>query len=517
MTKVYSYSRFSTSEQAAGDSLRRQTDAAEKWAAARGLELDRRLSLADQGVSAYRGMNTEEDRGLGGFLYACRAGLIEPGSYLLVESLDRISRMPPRRAQRVLDEIVDCGVTIVTLNDGQEFTSERLDNDPMALILSLLVSWRAHEESKTKGRRVSAAWEEKRRRVRAGEAEKLTERAPAWLRWTRSGWKVIEERAAIVRRVYAMTIAGHGENKIASTFNAEGVPVLRHGTMWHRSAVSRLLQSQSVIGRLLPGRIEYIGGRRVRVVEDPIEGAFPAIITQEDWATVRALKDGNTARPRGRHGSAPVRSYLAGLARCPDCGAAMTRVNKGATAKGGRPKLVCSKAKAGKAKHYVSVPQDEVERAIRERWSKLMEDAPAGDRSPELDRLVQDLEGAVGAVVDSLDHLTALLARSPSAALAAQIRKTEESLRVYQAELADARDRQSLADVGVVHARLATLQDAIEPDEGEPVDPGRVNAALRALFSRVTVDHREGVLYFNWRQGGAPCGIRYSWAGMWAD
>jgi hypothetical protein len=46
MGKVYSYTRFSTPEQAAGDSYRRQTEAAQKWAAARGLVLDDRLSFS---------------------------------------------------------------------------------------------------------------------------------------------------------------------------------------------------------------------------------------------------------------------------------------------------------------------------------------------------------------------------------------------------------------------------------------------------------------------------------------
>jgi len=513
MPKVYSYTRFSTPEQAAGDSLRRQTEAAQRWAASRGLELDTRLSLSDLGVSAYRGTNAGEDQGLGGFIFACRQGLIEAGSFLLVESLDRISRMSPRRAQRLLDDIVDCGVTIVSLSDGQEYSAERLDNDPMALMVALMVAWRAHEESKVKGRRVAAAWEEKRRKVRAGEAVKLTERAPAWLRWDGQGWAVDEAKAATVRRVYALALAGHGEHKIAVILNEEGVPVLGRGKMWHRSSVAKLLRNAAVIGRLVPGRIEFHEGKRQRVLEEAIEGAFPSIISPEDWGAVRALKDGTTSRPRGRHGASPIQSFFAGLARCPDCGAAMTRVMKGRSARGGRPKLVCTKAKAGREKHYVTVPQADVEAALLRGWPNLMEQAPAGERSPELDKQVRDLEGAVDSVVSSLENLTALLSRNPSATLAAQIRKTEESLRVYQEELTAARDRQSLADAGVIHARLSQLQDALEPaEEGEAVDPAKVNAALRTLFSGVTIDHRHGALLFHWRQGGEPCHITYSGA-----
>jgi hypothetical protein len=47
--KAYSYVRFSTPEQAKGDSHRRQTEKAAKYAAENGLELDTELRLADLG------------------------------------------------------------------------------------------------------------------------------------------------------------------------------------------------------------------------------------------------------------------------------------------------------------------------------------------------------------------------------------------------------------------------------------------------------------------------------------
>ena len=53
--RAYSYIRFSTPEQMKGDSLRRQTEAAEKYAAINGLDLDDELTFRDLGVSAYTG------------------------------------------------------------------------------------------------------------------------------------------------------------------------------------------------------------------------------------------------------------------------------------------------------------------------------------------------------------------------------------------------------------------------------------------------------------------------------
>ena len=54
-TKAYSYVRFSSPQQALGDSLRRQTEKAERYAVDRGLTLDTDLKMTDAGVSAFRG------------------------------------------------------------------------------------------------------------------------------------------------------------------------------------------------------------------------------------------------------------------------------------------------------------------------------------------------------------------------------------------------------------------------------------------------------------------------------
>ena len=513
--RVYSYTRFSTPEQAKGDSYRRQGDAALRWAEKRGLELDDRLSIADEGVSAFRGTNAEIDKGLGKFLHACREGLIPDGSYLLVESLDRVSRMAPRRAQRLIDDIVDNGVTIVTLNDGQEYTAHRLDNDPTALLIALMVSWRAHEESKTKGRRVAEAWAEKRRKVAAGETVKLTALSPTWLEWRDEGWSIHPVHGETLRRVYRMTLEGIGEHKIAETLNREGVPPMgrgrRKGTMWHRSAVSKLLRNSAVIGTLTPGRIEYVGDKRVRVTDEPVPGVFPAVITEADWLAVRALKDGQTTAVKGRAAKAPMANVFSGLARCPDCGAAMTRVMKGRK-KGGKPKLVCTRAKAGAEKHYVSVPVDQVHDAFFSSWQNLLADVPAGDIDRRLDREHEDVTGTIGVLEDQLSELLEAMDKQPSAKLAALIRELEQRLHGMRRLLHDVEERRCMADLGIVHSRLSHLEDAMGHgvDDPEPVSLERVNTALRVLFSGVTVNHRVGTLDFQWKQGGTTR-IVYAW------
>ncbi|MGN6357434.1 MAG: recombinase family protein [Novosphingobium sp.] len=515
--RVYSYTRFSTPEQAQGDSLRRQTEGARKWTERKNAErarvglpavaLDQKLNLYDLGVSAYRGANVSGDSALGGFLFACREGLIPEGSFLLVESLDRISRMTPRRVQRVLDDIVDAGVTVATLNDGQEYDRTRLDNDPTALLIALMVSWRAHEESKVKAQRLSAAWIEKRRKVRAGEAAKLTGKGPSWLQWTPSGWAERVPHADTVRRVYNLTLAGMGEHRIAETFNTEGVPVMGRGRMWHRSTISKLLRSPSVVGVLTPGRMDYSEGRKVRLLEDGIDGAFPAVVSQAHWLAVRALKDGKAPAVRGRGATASLSNLFAGLARCPDCGSAMTRVHKGP--KGGKPKLVCTRAKAGAADHaYRSISLDTLQDTFMRSWRALGVDVPAGDAGGSLDHDHRNLEGVISAAEDDLERLAAFFDRAPSEMLAMRVRGAEAQLRSYRADMAVLDEQRAIADHGVTGAKLEALAEALEDPEGLSI--GKVNAALRVLFEGVTVDHLRGTVVFRWRQGGTT-ELRYAW------
>lgn len=249
--RAYSYLRFSTPEQIRGDSFRRQSALAAEYARQHGLTLDSELTFDDLGVSAFRGRNAETGR-LGDFLAAVEDGLVPPGSFLLVESLDRISRQTARRALRVLEDIVDRGVTVVTLNDGRAYTRDGLNDDPMSLLLALLTFIRANEESATKSRRLVAAWSAKRAKA---SSKPLTSVCPAWLRLDPAlgRFEPLEDRAKVVQRIYAEAVAGKGQHTIAQGLNRDGVPVFGHrgrvGRHWHSSYVLKLLTSRPSLAR----------------------------------------------------------------------------------------------------------------------------------------------------------------------------------------------------------------------------------------------------------------------------
>ena len=116
--KAYSYLRFSTPDQMQGDSFRRQTEAARKYAEHHGLDFDDDLTFRDLGVSAFRGANVVEGA-LGQFIEAVNAGRVQTGSYLLVENLDRLSRDKIMPALNRFSSLLEAGITIVTLSDGK--------------------------------------------------------------------------------------------------------------------------------------------------------------------------------------------------------------------------------------------------------------------------------------------------------------------------------------------------------------------------------------------------------------
>src|SRR5664279_1857739 len=162
----YSYARFSRAEQSQGDSLRRQLERTRNFAAELGVTLDE--TLTDLGVSAYRGKNRIEGA-LGEFHRRVQSGQIERGSYLFIESLDRMSREEVIVALQPFLTLIEAGIIIATVADRQTYSRETIKKNPMILLGSLLVMVRANEESEIKSQRLSAVWAWKRKRIETGE------------------------------------------------------------------------------------------------------------------------------------------------------------------------------------------------------------------------------------------------------------------------------------------------------------------------------------------------------------
>jgi DNA invertase Pin-like site-specific DNA recombinase len=78
-------------------------------------------------VSAWTGANKRKGK-LGVLLELIEAGKVEPGTFLLVEALDRLTQEELTDAVGLVTKLLEAGLVIVTLPDGKEWTKESMNS-----------------------------------------------------------------------------------------------------------------------------------------------------------------------------------------------------------------------------------------------------------------------------------------------------------------------------------------------------------------------------------------------------
>lgn len=326
MRKAYSYVRMSSETQLKGDSLRRQLEASEQFARDNDLLLVNSIDgipLKDIGVSAYRSANSK-DGVLAKFLEQLEQGRIEPGSVLLIESLDRLSRAQVLDALSQFLNIVSYDIEIVTLADNQRYTKQSLNESAGQLFISLGIMFRANEESATKSKRLKASWSNKRNHALN---KPLTTIAPAWLRFSKElgRFEVIEERANVVRTIFEMCTYVCGQSSIARYLNEHQVPVFGRSQFWNLSYVKKILGNRAVLGELQASTM--VDGKR-KPVDDPVLGYFPRIIDDELFNLAQHALKSRATKASGRKGKTHG-NLFSGVVYCGACGTRMDYRNRG--------------------------------------------------------------------------------------------------------------------------------------------------------------------------------------------
>lgn len=478
--KAYSYIRFSSQRQEEGDSVRRQTEAAERYAAANGLDLDRTLSLRDLGVSAYTGRNIREGAALRDFLNAVERGRVPKGSVLLVESLDRLSRQTARKALRTLEEIIESGVDVVTLNDGKRYTAESLDG--MDLFIAMVSMMRAHEESAMKSSRVKASWAARRKRY-GSEAVVPGQRAPFYInvdpRTRRQS--VDGKRGKIARGIALAYVAGDPLREIQRDLNARGLKSPQ-GAAWSRVQLTRTLRA--LANRDGPSPLDR--GEKARLRN----------------ALKRRRSEG---RPRKDGGV----SILRGLGRCAYCGNPLmySQVPKSI---GGESKvyeyLRCTTNAEfpGRCEGPAHIRYEPIAGAVVTLALKVADTIPT--TSPKASAAYLKAGKVADEAFERAQKLAASWEAAPSRELAGRVRDA----------FIAARDAQHAADAAWDVARPGYSELDSEAIKNAASD-AEMNRALSAFLESVDVRHEagtergdpgKGVITFHYR-GGGKAGLKY--------
>lgn len=307
MKLAISYLRCSTPEQAQRDSIRRQIEAAEDYAAALGFKLDRTINFCDEGLSGYSGANRIKGK-LGLLLARVKQGLIPSGTALLVENIDRLSREHPLDSIELIKQLVEAGIEIHTITNRQVYTDARLRADFSCMLMLTFELGRGCGESQRKSYLLTKTWKQKRATI---AEKKLTSICPQWLVLKEDGdvFDIIPDRAAIVKRIFALSNSGYGKRRIAAYLNSNRIETWGRGrskaVAWHASYVHKILRNRAVLGEFQAHRME--SGRRVPE-GSVIQGYFPAVIDELTFAQANCAKLMTGGRTRSQ-----ISNLFAGL------------------------------------------------------------------------------------------------------------------------------------------------------------------------------------------------------------
>jgi len=216
---------------------------------------------------------------------------------------------------------------------------------------------------------------------------------------------------------------------------------------------------------------------------------FPAAVDRELFERVNARL--STTAPRGKNTTAPVRSIFAGVLKCQHCGGTVTRVNKGEWVY-----LVCAAAhaKAGTCR-YESVAYEEAEAEIRKPIQHILDDAPRGNDTTQLDTEIQQWRGAIDAGEDTTRELLEVRMSDKSAAAERALRRAERELEEARESLRKLMERRDTLTSTNVKMRLAAVEKALT---AEPMDTEAANRALRAAVLKMVMKPAEGTLDIYW-------------------
>jgi DNA invertase Pin-like site-specific DNA recombinase len=251
------YCRVSSDEQANGHGLVRQRELC--LAYCREVMLSVIATLVDDGHSASKGEHLMLGR-FGPLLREAGQGRYR-GRVLVVEALDRISRLGIDRTTEILRTFLSGGMEVHLAAERRVIKS--LD-DLITVIFNAVKSFGAQEYSRALSERITAAWAAKKE-LAARSRVPITKVIPEWIsiegrvyegsKILAPGRFVLNEKAPIVREAFRLAALGLGLKKIASAIDPACQKV-----SWRRRQppksrlgwITQVLADRSALGEYTP-------------------------------------------------------------------------------------------------------------------------------------------------------------------------------------------------------------------------------------------------------------------------
>ena len=249
-TDIYSFDRVSTDQQAGGRGMKRQGSMAEQWCQRHGLTLRDERRLSDPGKSAFHGKHLRSGSPLSKFMDMAERQLLGEHPVLLVEEVDRLTRLAPLDAlESVVLRLIQNGVTLVTLSDDSFYNRESMNNGLVDLMKLVLYVQAAHDYSRKLSRRQEDNWVGVREKLKQGIVARKNQSSPSWLDWDdqSNSWKVNKKADTVIRAMHLLK--SHGYAQVAKKLNDEGYPPLtsRSKNGWNPGSLSSMVRASHFI------------------------------------------------------------------------------------------------------------------------------------------------------------------------------------------------------------------------------------------------------------------------------
>lgn len=322
------YERLSRDDEMQGESnsIKNQKEYLEDFARKNGFRNIRHFT--DDGVSG----TTFEREGFQKMVAEVEAGNV---GTVIVKDMSRFGRNYLKVGFYTEMLFPEKGVRFIAINNGVD--SETQGENDFTPFLNIMNEWYAKDTSK----KIRTMFKAKMQ-----EGKRVSPSVPyGYLRDPDDKQHLIVDREAaeVVRRIYRMTVEGHGKRDIAraltadrvlipSAYAAEHCPENNHSHgyanpyEWSCTAISYILEKQeymghTVLGKTVADNFKTKKRRKAKPEELMVfRNTHEAIIDEETWNNVQRLK--RTVRREVKNGT--YKNRLTGLLYCADCGAKLS-------------------------------------------------------------------------------------------------------------------------------------------------------------------------------------------------
>jgi hypothetical protein len=288
---------------------------------------------------------------LAAFLAMAQDRRIEPGSWPVVENIDRLSRKGPRQVLTLLWQIIDLGVNVQA---GAPYTPENADElGPLVNVIAGAATGKPESDKKSECLKARHATN---RAQSYKEGAKIPSRGPLWLKRVNDGWIPIPLAVYTIQKLFELYVGGRGIQDIVRILN-EDKNLWHPNGRWKKDYADKTLKDRRLLGERqwhhkVNGKSQSIG--------EPVKKYFPVCIDPDLFHRAQDARAVRADFPdHGGGKSGENNNLFRRIARCALCGERMRFSDKGT---GRYPYLRCPQAcDGGKCRNRKTIRYDKLE------------------------------------------------------------------------------------------------------------------------------------------------------------